>query len=267
MEYLLAYAAEYLDASEVVVSCRVRDDSHPGVMAELHLVREVHPPGYRHRLIRLTLGGGGGLSGWLVGVLYGEDDFYPAREIRDLPIARWVRGAKIVADQAATEDRFTPGLEVVYRSDEPDVVALADELVEKMFSGLDQQKTPAALRRYKYLRHLAQVAVIYDHSVASGRADPAAEVARRFIAQPGTARTWVHRARKEGLIGAAALKDISVLAVGEIERPWSEEEKRARLAKVERECARLELELAKIDAEKERGHGPAQPRHGGQIYR
>ncbi|RKF24125.1 hypothetical protein D7I43_27980 [Micromonospora globbae] len=232
------------------------------MMAELHLIREVHPPGYRHHLMRLTLGGGGGLSGWLVGTFEGEDDFYPAREIRDLPIARWVRGAKMVADLAAADDQFTPEFELVYRVDEPDVASLADELVEKMFPGLDEQKTPAALRRRKYLRHLAQVAVIYDHSVVNGRDDPAAEVARRFHAQPGTARTWVHRARKEGLIGATAPRDVAVMAVGEIERPWSEEEKRNRLAKLEQERAQLKLELAKINAAKERGHGPAQPRHG-----
>lgn len=45
----------------------------------------------------------------------------------------------------------------------------------------------------------------------------------------------------------------------EIERPWSEEEKRARLDQVERERAQLRLELAKINADKGRRHKPTTP--------
>lgn len=261
MTYLLSYAHDYPADGPVVVSCRVRDDSYPGVTAELHLAREVYPPDYRHHLIRLTIGSSDGRSGWRIGSPVSLDDFLPVREIRDLPVARWVRGAKMVAQQAAFDDEFTPEMEFLYRADEPDVPALADEVVEKLFPDAHKVKTAAGIRRLKHLRHLAQVAVIYDHSVANGRDDPAAEVARRFNAQPGTARTWVHRARKEGLIGAAARQDVSVLELGEIERPLSEEEIQTRAAQLERDRTRLKLELAKIKADKDRGHGPAQPRH------
>lgn len=47
------------------------------------------------------------------------------------------------------------------------------------------------------------IAMYYMDLVARGRSDPAVEIARHFGLTPTTARSWIHRARKAGLLGAA----------------------------------------------------------------
>lgn len=59
-----------------------------------------------------------------------------------------------------------------------------------------QQLTPQLLR-------LAEVAGAYRANLAAGLKDPVAAIARDYDVKPATARSWVHRARKAGLLGEA----------------------------------------------------------------
>jgi hypothetical protein len=62
---------------------------------------------------------------------------------------------------------------------------------------------PTAVRVIEQLAKYSAIAAEYRESVKNGRGDPAGEIARRHGVKPSTARGWVYRTRKLGLLGEA----------------------------------------------------------------
>ncbi len=113
-----------------------------------------------------------GPHGWrLVEVRISQPDEHlpvlAAGAIRDMPTARWQRTAH--AHLRAADERR---------------------------GATQQQLSPQLLR-------LAEVAGAYRANLAAGLKDPVAAIARDYGVKPGTAGSWVYRARKAGLLGEA----------------------------------------------------------------
>lgn len=145
----------------------IRDDEYPGLLVTFEY--EFHQ--YENILFR---------SGF--GVHWDPDD-PPASEIslyeirRDFPIAVWERAAQshVVSD--------------IEREDEED--------------GLEAREIQAPSSSEAGPSRLFLVAAEYVKNINKGVPDPVAAIARSHRVKPETARSWVHRARKKGLLGPA----------------------------------------------------------------
>ncbi len=107
--------------------------------------------------------------------------------LRRLPWSTWERTAK-----ARVMERL--------RSDHQRIVELAgfaDQVAALHPEVSDRRSARAHLR-------LARVAEEYRQNLVDGLSDPVGAIARAHGVKPGTARAWVHRARKEGYLGPAS---------------------------------------------------------------
>lgn len=118
-------------------------------------------------------------------------------EIRDLPLARWNAAAQVhVLDRIrVAAGEATDGLASVV-----DYLVGAGKIVDTLYPGLRTSTKPADVRRYRGLRHLAEIATEFQFEQRRGTPDPAAAIARSRDAKPTTVRSWVHRARKAGFL-------------------------------------------------------------------
>ncbi|WP_326779742.1 helix-turn-helix domain-containing protein [Streptomyces longwoodensis] len=100
-----------------------------------------------------------------------------------LPLARWDRSARF---QAATE-----------RGEPVEELALAR--VRTLHPDLGPISRGNAQRRWSSLVGLAKAAEEYGRLAASGHSNPALLLASRYGVSTTTIRSWLHRARREGL--------------------------------------------------------------------
>jgi len=191
----------------------VRDRAHPGVLA----------------VFGIAQGGSIGRPTWISLSIEPVDGraqlVLTSTGIRDLPLSSWSEAARAVlrsqdglgltltgagtlaatgtADTAGTARAGNP-TETLDLAGQPLTAALEAHLVvDERFPGLRDDETPGGRRRYRSVIKLATVAAHYRRALASGRGDAAAAVAEELDANPATARSWVHRARKAGFLGEA----------------------------------------------------------------
>lgn len=150
-----------------LVVIQVRDDHHPSVAPDLVYERAASGELVLSE-IRIRAAEGGSL---LVGGL------------GPLPLARWDRSARF---QAATQ-----------AGEPPEELALAR--VRVLHPELGPHCTGNVRRRWASLVGLARVAEEYGRIAACGVANPALLLAAQHGVPAGTVRSWIHKARREGL--------------------------------------------------------------------
>ncbi|MFB6889416.1 helix-turn-helix domain-containing protein [Kitasatospora sp. NPDC056327] len=112
-------------------------------------------------------------------------------ELRDLPLHRWERAARAAAENALLAG--APHGQAV------DPACEAEALIAERFPELNGDLRGNALRRRRSLVHLAQMMSEYRLAEQMGSRNPAQQVADKFGVTAATVRSWLHRARREGL--------------------------------------------------------------------
>lgn len=123
---------------------------------------------------------------WPLGGVEVTGDFLSPAKVLGLPLTRWERAARATL-LARLRELASAGNETM-------------KLFEDVGRLHPEATTPQQIR--SHLR-LARTAREYRAGLMSGATDPAAEIARAHDVKPGTARAWVHRARKAGYLGVA----------------------------------------------------------------
>lgn len=118
-----------------------------------------------------------------------ENGISPA--LRDLPYARWEKTCRGAAERAL----LTSGPHGQHVA--PDL--MAELMVDKRFPELKEATGGNALRRRKSLLHLAEMAAEYSEIQGAGISNPAEILGMRYGVSAATVRSWLHRARREGL--------------------------------------------------------------------
>ncbi|WP_225825580.1 hypothetical protein [Streptomyces naphthomycinicus] len=145
----------------------VRDEHHPSVIADM-VYERADSGEFTLIEVRVRAAQGGTLR---VG------------NLGPLPLARWERSARF---QAATN-----------QAESPEELALAR--VKALHPELGPHSHGNDRRRWSSLVGLAKAAEEYGRVAASGHANPALLLADRYSVSVGTIRSWLYRARREGL--------------------------------------------------------------------
>ncbi|MEU6703885.1 hypothetical protein [Streptomyces wuyuanensis] len=143
-------------------------------------------PGSPLEVLTVSIEGREGLAGSAEG-----SGGLPASVFREAPLSRWERAAR-----AAAERRLVaagPGFQQVA----PEV--MAEMIVAERFPELAGAVGGNALRRRKGLLHLAAIVQEYKLAEEQGASNPAQLLAETHGVSPGTVRSWLTRARREGL--------------------------------------------------------------------
>ncbi|MFJ4623076.1 hypothetical protein [Streptomyces sp. NPDC088812] len=116
--------------------------------------------------------------------------------LSNLPITRWEKAARGAAERRLVVDGpYGQGVS-------PD--DLAEILVNERFPELADATGGNALRRRNSLLNLAKMAAEYAEIMESGAKNPAQVLGDRYHVSAATVRSWLHRARREGLaLGSA----------------------------------------------------------------
>ncbi|MFF9861118.1 hypothetical protein [Streptomyces tendae] len=128
--------------------------------------------------------------------------------LRDLPIARWERSARLAA-QAARESNLAWAWE---EPDADDVVAQAERVVRVLHPDVDPTSGKAGARTWAKLTRHAQVTLQWQRGRLAGDPDPVGTVAAERGVSPATVRSWLHRAKLDGITPESAA---AALARGE----------------------------------------------------
>lgn len=189
------------------IRCRVMDDGHPSVGADLDFQIWMYADGHAADLL---------LRGVWVGYVP-RGNAHPLQAapinisaIRNLPLTRWEAAARGLLTLVSSDHPDTIrnlGSDQYYKISVDENIAAErhiESTLKNVYPEVDEDTTPGGLRRARGLRKLATVAYEYRGHLTEGRLDPAAEIARTHEVSMSTARTWIHRARKAGLLGPAA---------------------------------------------------------------
>lgn len=188
------------------IRCDVVPGSYPGMLATFDYGLYADDP-EEMWLLGMTVGPD--VAGYMWGEGKVPDDWpdvydrFTVSAIRDYPLATWERAARgTVSAQARARDLSKLDEEIRSDGEQPrlDVEHAAAVDLATLYPGLDQDKTPAGLRKARSLRRLALVAAQYRDATLAGSAEPATEVARLHEVNPNTVRTWLHRARAAGFL-------------------------------------------------------------------
>ena len=109
--------------------------------------------------------------------------------LRDLPIARWERVARLAASVGPLQG-------LAYSRN---VKADAERLVRSVHPGVDPRSGKAGARRWRRLTKLAEVSLEYYQTRMSGIHRYAEAVAERWDVAPATVRSWIFQAQREGI--------------------------------------------------------------------
>lgn len=109
--------------------------------------------------------------------------------LRDLPIARWERVARLAAAVGPLEG-------LAYSRN---VKADAERLVRSLHPGVDLRSGKAGARRWRRLTKLAEVSLEYYRAQMSGVHRYAEAVAEGRDVAPATVRSWIFQAQREGI--------------------------------------------------------------------
>ncbi|MFF3891795.1 hypothetical protein ACFYY3_01045 [Streptomyces sp. NPDC001812] len=126
--------------------------------------------------------------------------------LRDLPIARWERAARLAA-QLHPSQQAPWGWEAT--AGQEDIVRRAEEVVRVLHPSVDPMSGKAGARKWAKLTRFAQVILQHQQAQLAGAADPVGSVAEIRGVTPATVRSWLYRAKLEGITpesvaGAAA---------------------------------------------------------------
>lgn len=122
--------------------------------------------------------------------------------VRDLPTAKLERAARMVAelhlgmgvwDRKKLLDAYWPG------GSPPDIPETAQAMVRERWPDLDPEAGAGAARRWNKLIRLAEVVQEHQAARARGEKAPASVVAKARGVEPGTVRTWLFQAKREGI--------------------------------------------------------------------
>lgn len=114
--------------------------------------------------------------------------------LRDLPIARWERVARLAAALGPLEG-------LAYSRN---VKADAERLVRYLHPGVDPRSGKAGARRWRRLTKLAEVSLEYYQTQMSGVHRYAEAVAEGRDVAPATVRSWIFQAQREGITAEIA---------------------------------------------------------------
>ncbi|MEU0098285.1 hypothetical protein [Streptomyces sp. NPDC006267] len=109
--------------------------------------------------------------------------------LRDLPIARWERVARLAATVGPLE---SPAYSRNVKAD-------AERLVRSLHPGVDPHSGKAGARRWRRLTKLAEVSLDYYRAQMSGVHRYAEAVAEGRNVAPATVRSWIFQAQREGI--------------------------------------------------------------------
>jgi hypothetical protein len=132
--------------------------------------------------------------------------------VRDLPLARLERAARIAVEHGLREDGGPPSPSLGSPPSPDEIPELAREMVRERHPDLDPDSGPAAARRWKRLMRLAEV--VHEQQVAqvAGEKSPTAVIAKARGVAPATVRGWLHQASLEGFTPAPYTMGLDVFA-------------------------------------------------------
>ncbi|MFI7329380.1 hypothetical protein ACIBQ3_32675 [Streptomyces rubiginosohelvolus] len=164
------------EAEHITVS--LEDSTRPGLQVRFDyalIVRQLNGP------VGIHVEGAAGQDGTLprLGVAI----------LRDLPIARWERVARLAATVGPLD-----GLTYSHN-----VKADAERLVRSLHPGVDPRSGKAGARRWRRLTKLAEVSLAYYRAQMSGVHRYAEAVAEERDVAPATVRSWIFQAQREGI--------------------------------------------------------------------
>ncbi len=123
----------------------------------------------------------------------GEPRRLNAGFFRDLPWARWERAGRRALDVHLDEAEV--------RHDESPLMRVLDAHPEL------GEATPQAERRRRAHMRLVLVSDQYRRNLLLGLPDPVKAIATEWEVAPATARSWLHRARREGYLEPVTTKE------------------------------------------------------------
>ncbi|MGC5534203.1 hypothetical protein [Streptomyces sp. SR-10] len=109
--------------------------------------------------------------------------------LRDLPMARWERVARLAASVG-------PLAGLAYSRN---VKTDAEQLVRSLHPDVDPRSGKAGARRWRRLTKLAEVSLVYYRAQMSGVHRYAEAVAETRDVAPATVRSWIFQAQREGI--------------------------------------------------------------------
>ncbi|WP_251060564.1 hypothetical protein [Streptomyces sp. ISL-100] len=180
------------DPRAVLVSAQLIDSEHPELAAEFEYLCISAEGQLFPRAVRV---------GPAPELPLGRTIPVTAGMLRDLPLARWESAARSHTQaslQAWEQNGLVDGLGRLTLRALRDLKP--EQLVEVIEPGLRESTRKADVRRYYSLLHQCSVAIEYTKLRMEGVKDPAARMARNHDVQPATVRSWLHRARKSGIL-------------------------------------------------------------------
>lgn len=97
---------------------------------------------------------------------------------------------------------------------DPAITFMAHQDVSRRFPDLDPKTGLGATRRWNRLMRLAEVCQEYRVAVEAGSKAPASVIATARGVEPGTVRTWLYQAKKEGFQTPAPRRANEIGAMG-----------------------------------------------------
>ncbi|ARI54569.1 hypothetical protein A6E92_22150 [Streptomyces sp. S8] len=116
--------------------------------------------------------------------------------LRDLPVARWERAARLAA-QVNRSASVEWGWQGDANSDT--VAADAERVVRELYPDVDPSSGKAGARTWAKLNRHAQVTLQWQRGQLAGDPDPVGTVAADRGVSPATVRSWLHRAKLDGI--------------------------------------------------------------------
>lgn len=229
-------------------------EEHPGVLVIAVDVSDEAHPDIDVKLEYASLPGGGDLRLWgyeiqpsrPAGGIQPHDliNLSPGY-IRDLPLARWDRSARALAQRLLADaekhrwresevsggaaeqksgqvgKRFRLARTVV-ETEAPDIGtgvqdqrAIAEAAVRRMRPDLDPEDSKGARRTWDSLVRYAEVYQEYNEHLIRGTRDAIGEIAERHGVEKATVRSWLHRADRAGIDSAVIVAEQEGLSESE----------------------------------------------------
>lgn len=132
-------------------------------------------------------------EGWQ---LAGDPERLGVAALRDFPVARWERAARLAAQVDRDADLPWGWQET---TDPDSIAADAERAVRVLHPEVDPASGKAGARTWNKLTRYAQVVLQWQRGQLSGDPDPVGTVASERGVSPATVRSWLHRARLDGI--------------------------------------------------------------------
>ncbi|MGC2997405.1 hypothetical protein ACPF8X_03110 [Streptomyces sp. G35A] len=132
-------------------------------------------------------------EGW---ELAGDPERLGAAILRDLPVARWERAARLAA-QVDRDADLPWGWQG--ETDSDSIAADAERAVRTLYPEVDPASGKAGARTWSKLTRYAQVVLQWQRGQLAGDPDPVGTVAADRGVSPATVRSWLHRAKLDGI--------------------------------------------------------------------